>query len=110
LVKAERSGPSLKLLLRDFRFRWLGHFDDSGTHYIYQGEPGAPGGGGDGSVLLLDLTNNITRTIVPPWTSNQYSLVRQTGDTIIYSSNRILWRVDLNTTNAELLFPPPPQK
>jgi hypothetical protein len=110
LLKAEKSGPSLKLVQRDFQFHWLGRFEDSGTNYIYQGEPRVAGQGGDGSVYLVNLTNNVTRTIVPPWTSNQYALVRQTGDTLIYTSNRILWRVDLNTTNAELLFPPPPQK
>jgi hypothetical protein len=104
LLKAEPSGPTLKLLLHDFRFQWLGHFDGSGTSYLYPGERGAPGTGGDGSLYLKDLVGNVTHTLLPPAGGN-YILARQSGDTLIYSSNRVLWRVDLNTTNAELLFP-----
>ena len=64
LLGVDRAGPSLKVLYRNFRFRWDGHLDGAGTHYLYEGEKAAAGSGGDGAVYLEDLTNGTTVTLV----------------------------------------------
>src|SRR6185437_11439152 len=43
LFKVNRGGPSLELVDRDFGYKWGGSFDRSATHYLFQGETGAPG-------------------------------------------------------------------
>jgi hypothetical protein len=105
LIKVDRNGPTLKLLYRDFQFRWSGWLDASATHYLYSGENGTPGNGGNGGVFLRDLVNNTTRTIVEPDNSGQYALARLYSNSVIYSHNRVLWRVDLDTTNTTSLLP-----
>ncbi|MDQ6630177.1 MAG: hypothetical protein M3Y82_00280 [Verrucomicrobiota bacterium] len=104
LIKAERLGPTLKLLYRDFKFEWGAHLDATATHYLYDGQNGAPGNGGNGGIFLRDLRDGSERVIVPPDNGGQYSLARFYGDSVIYSRNRVLWRVDLNTTNAVRIF------
>jgi hypothetical protein len=106
LIKVERPGPTLKFLYRNFQFKWSGHLNVTATHYLYNGYSGAPGKGGNGGVVLRDLINNTERDIVPPDNSGQYSLARLCGDTVIYSRNKVLWRTDINGTNATRLFPP----
>jgi hypothetical protein len=105
LIKVERPNPKLKLLYRNFQFKWSGYLDATATHYLYNGYSGLPGQGGNGGVVLRDLVNNTERDIVPPNNSGQYSLARLYGDTVIYSRNGILWRTDINGTNAMRLFP-----
>ncbi len=105
LIKAEHAGPTLKLLYRDFKLHWLGWLDASATHYVYSGENRTPGKGGNGGVFLRDLVNNTTRTIVEPDNSGQYALARLYSNSVIYSHNRVLWRVDLDTTNVTRLLP-----
>jgi hypothetical protein len=107
LIKADRAGPTLKLLYRDLKFEFAGRLDATATHYLYGGENWAPGAGGNRSVILRDLANNTERVIVPPDNSGLYSLPRFYGDSVIYSRNRVLWRIDLNGTNATRLLPPP---
>lgn len=107
LIKAERAGPMLKLIHPHVKFGWSGHLDITATHELYGGGNWAPGAGGNGSVILRDLANSTERVIVPPDNSGQYSLPRFYGDSIIYSRNRVLWRIDLNGTNATRLLPPP---
>ncbi|MDB6122978.1 MAG: hypothetical protein JWQ71_1971, partial [Pedosphaera sp.] len=51
--------------------------------------------------------NNTERNLVPPDNSGQYALARFCGDSVIYSRNRVLWRIGLNETNAIRLFPSP---
>src|SRR5439155_23816223 len=43
LLKADHDTRTLKLVDREFKFQWLGHFDPSGSHYVYEGESGGPG-------------------------------------------------------------------
>jgi hypothetical protein len=99
LLKAERKDLSLKLLYRDFKFQWSGHFDADLTHYVYQGESRGSGKGGNGGVYLRNLTNNTTLTLVEPDNGGQYSLVRFCDDGVIYWRKKLLWRVDLNGSN-----------
>jgi hypothetical protein len=106
LAKLERTNSSLQLLYRGFQFKWLGHLDASATHYLFVGENGRPGQGGNGGAILRDLVHNTDQIVVPPDNSGQYSLARLYSNTVIYSRNRVLWRVNLNDTNATRLLPP----
>ena len=105
LIKVDRPSGKLKLLYRDFQLKWSGHLDATATHYLYDGYNGLPGQSGNGGVVLRDLNNNTEREIVPADNSGRYALARFCGDTVIYSRNRVLWRIDLNGTDATRLFP-----
>ena len=105
LLKAERPGPKLTLLYRTFKREHLGRLNSSATHYLYAGESGPPGRGGNGGVFLRDLSNNSVRTVVEPDHRGQYSLPRFYNNEVIYFRNRLLWRVDLNGSNNAPLFP-----
>lgn len=106
LLKAERAGPALKLLYRDFQFIWSAQLDATATHYLYDGSSGPPGNGGNGGVFLRDLVNHTERTIVPPDNAGRYAMPRFYGNEVIYSRGRALWRIDLEGTHATRLFPP----
>lgn len=109
LVKLDRPGPGLTLVKRDFKFRWLGRFNAAGTCYVYPGESGAPGRGGNGALYLLNIpTGNVT-TLIPPDNKGQYVIPRFYGDTIIYPYNREIRTVKLDGSGNVLLFPPPDQ-
>jgi len=99
LLKAEKPGRALKLLYPDFKFQWGGYLDSSGTHYLYQGEPGKPGNRGDGAVYLRNLTNGTTTTVIPPDNKGQYSIPRLYGDEVLYFRNRLMYRVRLDGSN-----------
>lgn len=105
LLKAERPGPQLKLLYPNFKFEHLGRLNPAATHYLYNGESGASGRGGNGGVYLRDLSNNTVQTIVEPDHRGQYALPRFYGNEVIYFRNRLPWRIDLNGTNNAPLFP-----
>lgn len=106
LLKADRSTRTLTLVSRDFEFKWGGRLDATGSHYLYDGESGAPGSGGNGGVFLRDLTDNTTRTIVPPDNKGQYAISRFYQDSVIYFTNRLIWRIDLNgSNNVQILLP-----
>ena len=105
LARADRAGPALTLLYRHFEFHWGGHLDSTATHYLYQGESGAPGEGGDGAVYLRDLTTGETATVVPPDNKGQYAIPRFYGNDVIYFRDRLLRRVGLNASNDAPLLP-----
>lgn len=105
LAKVDQSDLSFRLLCADFQFQWGGHFDKDCTHYVYEGESGGPGKGGNGGVYLRSLTNNTTMTLVEPDNGGQYSLVRFCDDGVIYWRKRLLWRVDLDGSNNAPLIP-----
>jgi hypothetical protein len=105
LFKTSHADPTLKLLYPNFKFEHLGRLDASATHYLYNGEPGLPGRGGNGAVLLRDLTNDSTTTLVPPDNSGWYALPRFYRDEVIYRRNRVLWRMNLDGSNNAPLFP-----
>ena len=105
LFKASQAEPTLKLLYRNFKFEHLGRLDTTATHYLYNGEPGLPGQGGNGAVLLRDLKNNSITTLVPPDNTGQYSLPRFYGNEVIYFRNRLLWRMSLDMSKSEPLLP-----
>jgi len=105
LLKANHADPLLKLLYRKFKFEHLGRWDASATHYLYNGESGSPGRGGNGGVFVRDLSDNTSRILVPPDGSGQYALPRFFGDEVIYFHNRLPWRVELNGSNNAPLFP-----
>lgn len=107
LLKADRttSPPTLQLVAREFQFRWGGQFNARATHYVYQGESGAVGRGGNGAVLLRDLRDSSERTLVPPDDRGQYAIPRFYGDEIIYFRDRQLWRIGLDGSNNTPLFP-----
>lgn len=105
LAKANRAGPALTLLYRHFEFHWGGHLDSTATHYLYQGESGAPGSGGDGAVYLRDLTTGETITLVTPDNKGQYAIPRFYGNEVIYFRNRLLRRVGIEASNDAPLLP-----
>jgi hypothetical protein len=105
LLKADRKDLTLKLLYKEFQFQWLGHLDADCTHYLYEGESGKPGQGGNGAVYLRNLLNDATMTLVEPDNRGQYSLASFWDDGVVYSRNRLLWRVDLNGSNNVPLIP-----
>jgi len=106
LVKLDRNNRTLNLVKRDFKSHHLGFFDANATHYIYEGENGAPGRGGNGAVYICDLSDDSVRTLVPPDNGGQYSLARFCGDGVIYMHKRVLWRVELDGSNNMPLFQP----
>ena len=105
ILKADRTNQTLKLVFRDFKFRWGGYFNSDMTLYVYEGERGQPGAGGNGSVLLRDLSNNTERTLVPADNGGQYSLPRFCDGGVIYWRKRQLWRVDIGGANNAPLIP-----
>ncbi len=107
MLKIERSGPALELLRHNFQFKWLGRFNAAETYYVYDGEPGAVGRGGDGGVFLLDLVNDKTTTLVPPDNKGAYAMPRFYGDNVLYVRNRELWSIKLDGSGNVRLFPPP---
>jgi hypothetical protein len=89
----------LKFLYRDFKFQWGGHLDETATHYLYQGESGKPGNGGDGAVYVRNLANGTESTVVPPDNKGQYAIPRFYGEEVIYFRNRLMQRVRLDGSN-----------
>ncbi len=110
VLKAEKSKPALKVAYRNFRPQWSGHFDEAGTRYIYGGEAGGPGKGGDGSLYLRDLTNHTTVTLVPPDNTRQYTIPMFYGDDVIYFRNRLMRRISANGSNDVAFLPSPAVK
>ena len=106
LLKAERAGPALQLVYRDFKFQWGGWLDKTATLYLYQGESGKPGSSGNGAVYLRNLTNGTTSMIVAPDTNGQYAIPRFYGNEVIYFRNRLLNRIKLEGNDDALLLPP----
>jgi hypothetical protein len=111
LVRAERgeSKVVLKLISRAFKFQWGGHFNAERTLYLYEGENGPPGRGGNGAVFIRDMADGSSRTVVPPDNGGQYSLPRFGGEGVIYWRKRLLWQVDLNGSNNVPLLTQPSQ-
>jgi hypothetical protein len=105
LFKTSHADPSMKLIYRNFKFEHLGRLDTSAKYYLYNGELGLPGRGGNGAVLLRDLTKNSIRTLVPPDNRGQYSLPRFYRDEVIYRRNQTIWRISLDGSNNAALFP-----
>ena len=104
LLKLDQSDRTLKLVKRKFAFHHLGFLDAEGTHYLYEGESGTPGNGGNGGVFVRDLSDDSVQTLVPPDNGGQYSLARFCGDSVIYWRKNVLWRIDLNGSNNAPLF------
>lgn len=107
LVKVERTEfrPRLKLIKREFQFAWGGTFNTNATLYLYQGESGTPGSGGNGAVYLRDLSNNSVRTLVPPDHKGKYAIPRFYGNEVIYYRDAVLWRIRLDGQHDVPLFP-----
>jgi hypothetical protein len=80
--------------------------DETGTRYLYDGESGQPGRGGNGGVYLRNLTNHTIRTVVEPDNGKQYAIARFYGEDIIYFRNRLLWRLAPGETNSTQVLPP----
>ncbi len=107
MLKLERPGPALTLLRQNFKFKWMGEFNPGETYYVYNGGTGETGKGGNGSVLLLDLLNNKTTTLIPPDNKRQYAMPRFYGDTVVYFPNHEIWSIKLDGSGNARLFPPP---
>jgi hypothetical protein len=105
LGKIEKTPPSLRLIYSDFQFRWGGYLDSDATHYLYQGESGTPGKGGNGAVYLKNLTNDTVLTLVAPNNRGQYAIPRFCGDEVIYFQNKLLRRVKLDGSGDSFLLP-----
>src|SRR5262249_9746987 len=50
LIEADPATQSLQLIDRNFKFQWRGCLDAGLTRYLYDGEGGVPGRGGNGAV------------------------------------------------------------
>jgi hypothetical protein len=107
MVKIDRSSPALSLFRPNFKFGWQGTFNATETQYVYDGEPGASGKGGNGGVFLLDLLSSNTTTLIPPDNKGQYAIPRFYGNTVLYFRNRELWSVKADGSGNRRLFPPP---
>lgn len=107
LLKASASSPQLHLLYPHFAFKWGGHFDATGRFYLFQGESGQPGSGGNGGVYLRDLASGKVSTIVPPDNNGQYAIPRFHGDEVIYFHNRLIHRIGLDGSNDVPILSPP---
>jgi hypothetical protein len=105
VLRASVDSPKLEMLYPRFEFRWGGHFDRSGKRYLYPGESGAPGRGGNASVYLRDLTNGAVSTIAPPVDQGGYSTPRFYGNEVIYFHDRRLHRVGLDGSNDAVVLP-----
>ena len=106
ILKAARQDGKLELLYRDFKFEWGGCLDADESHYLFSGESGAPGQGGNGAVYLRDLKSNTTRTLIEPDNGRQYSLARFCSDGVLYWHKKNIWRVDFDGTKNGPLIPP----
>jgi hypothetical protein len=104
LLKANRSGPSLELVAKDFGYRWGGVFDRNATHYLFPGEAGTPGRSGDCAVYLRDLATGTVTTIVPPDKKGQYPMAKFYGNEVIYLRDQVLHRIGLDGKNDSLLL------
>jgi len=105
VLKVDRTSRTLKVQHRNLKFEHLGHLNAEGTHYLYSGESGLTGRGGNGGVFLRDLASNVNHTLVEPDHRGQYALPRFYGNSVIYFRNRLLWRIDVNGSNNAPLFP-----
>jgi hypothetical protein len=94
------------LLRRNFKFKWSGNFNAGQTYYVYDGESGPVGRGGNGGVFLLDLVSSNTITLVPP-DNKGYAIPRFYNGTNVYFRNRELWSSKLDGSGNTRLFPPP---
>ncbi|MGC3960266.1 MAG: hypothetical protein QM813_20760 [Verrucomicrobiota bacterium] len=107
LLKVDRSKtpPVLKVVSREFQFAWGGTFNPDASRYLFQGETGASGSGGNGAVYLRDLTDNSERTLVPPDNKGQYAIPRFFGNEVIYFRDRAIWRIGQDGQHNVPLFP-----
>ena len=104
LIKVERSGPTLNLVSRSFKYEWSDHLDPTGRCYLYSGrEPGQA----SSAVFVRDLLNNTDRTLVPSDGGSYMSIPRFYRDGAIYTRSNMLWRISLDGSNQTRLFPPP---
>lgn len=109
LIKLDRPGPSLTMVKPDFQLRWLGQLNAAGTCYVYPGESGPSGRGGNGAIYVLDMLTGKVTTLVPPNNKGQYAIPRFSGDTVVYQYNNEIWSVKLDGSGKVRLFPPPDQ-
>ncbi len=104
LLKADRATRTLRLVKRNFKFHHLGRLDAEGAHYLYEGESGPPGTGGNGGVYLRDLSDDSVQTLVEPDNRGQYALARFCADGVIYLRSKQFFWVDLHGSNDAPLF------
>jgi hypothetical protein len=107
LLKADKAAPTLRMFSPDFEFGYLASMDDSEKYYVYNGQSGSWGNGGDGAVHLRSLASNTTTTLVPPDGSGQYALPRICGNTVLYLHSHHLWTIKLDGSANTRLFPAP---
>lgn len=106
LLKADKENNALRLVSSEFQYRWGASFDVTGTRYLFQGEQGGPGKGGDGGVYLRDLNEGTVATLVPPDYGGQYAIPRFYSNEVIFFRNRVLHRVSQDGGSIEPLLSP----
>ena len=103
-LKPNAAAPALEVFQRDFHFEWLGKFNASGTLYVFPGERGESGRGGDGSVHIRDVQTGKEQTLIPSDQSNQYTSPRFYKNRVIYTKSRQFWSIEVNGSNNFKLF------
>lgn len=106
VLRASADSPQLVLLYPEFQFHWSGHFDRAGVRYLYPGESGQPGSGGNSAVYLRDLTSGTVSTIVPAENRGSYAIPRFYGNEVIYVHDHRLHRVGLDGSNDAFVLSP----
>jgi hypothetical protein len=107
LIKVERSDARLTLLSTKFKFEWSDQFDQTGRYYAYSGRDS--GKASDG-VFVRDLQTGTSQIAVAPTKNTSFSIPRFYGDWIIYSRSNRLWKINVDGTENQLLFPPSPSQ
>jgi hypothetical protein len=104
LLKGDRATRTLKMVDKDFPFHWLGRLDASGRFYLYPGDKGKPGQGGNGALYVRDLQDSSVRTLLSSNNSGQYAIGQFFDGGVIYAHSRHIYRIGLNGSNNVPLF------
>lgn len=105
LIKADHTGPSLRLLYRKYSILLLGVLDAAATHCLYVHLESATNA--SEGIILRDLRDN-TEVAIDQSGIGSYSAPHFYRDGVLFCSHDELWRADLNGSNHIRLIPPPP--
>jgi len=102
LLKVARSDAQLNVVNPAFQFEWSDHFHPSQQYYVYTGREA---GDRSDAVYLRNLRTGAETTLVEPLGEKRFSIPHFYKDSVIYLRSNALWRVNLDGSNNERLFP-----